>query len=212
MVDSQPVDQAFFDEFQDLAVGFLEHLGILDADAGEVVDGEEPPVPPSLGVGVEELVPALEVAPVRVLLARGHVIGHEVDDHAHPGVTGGLNEPAKRLLAAELSGHARRVDDVIAVGRSRARLHDRGEVEVADSQRAQIADERAGVIEAEASRELKAVGGAHALPRTLADRFPFSCRAGRGVDQSSSSIDGFFSAPRRGPGRSISNHTCVVPS
>ena len=63
MVDAQPVDGPLAHERERQPVRLREHLGVLLAHAGEVVDVEEAPVAAGLRVDVEEL---LAAAPGRV--------------------------------------------------------------------------------------------------------------------------------------------------
>lgn len=50
MVDAQPLDDTVPDEFEDLAVGGVEDLRVLDPHGDQVRDGEEPPIV-QLGAG-----------------------------------------------------------------------------------------------------------------------------------------------------------------
>ena len=122
VIDADAVDQALADQRQRQRVGLIEHLGTLLAHARQVVDVEEPPVAAGDGVDVEELRPQLWVGPVPVGVVGGHVVGDDVQDHPHPGVTGGSAQPPELLFAAERIRQPPRVDHVVAVGRARAGL------------------------------------------------------------------------------------------
>ncbi len=156
VVDAQAVDHAFADQVEHLAVRQLEDLGILDAHAGEIVDVEEAPVVAGLGIDVEDARALGFVGPPAVLVACAHVVGDDVEDDRQPGV----RQLAQPLLAAERLRDARRVDDVVAVRRARARGERRRQVQVADAEVAQVGHERAHVVEAQVRAQLQAVGGA----------------------------------------------------
>ena len=64
MIDPQTVDVAVGDERQHQTVGRLEHVRVLLAQAGELVDVEEPAVAAGDRVDVEELLAPLEIGPV----------------------------------------------------------------------------------------------------------------------------------------------------
>ena len=69
-----------------------------------------------------------------------------------------LAQAQERLLAAELGIERVVVDDVVAVRAAGARLEERRGIEMADAERLQIRHDRGGVVEAEARRELQAIG------------------------------------------------------
>ncbi|HXH87163.1 MAG TPA: hypothetical protein VNI55_00955 [Gaiellaceae bacterium] len=109
----------------------LPDLGILDPHACELADVEEAPVHARAPVEVEELRAPERVAPERVLLlARRHVIRDDVEDDPQAGLVRRLAERAELVLAAELVRDPGGVDDVVAMGRARARLQRGREVEV----------------------------------------------------------------------------------
>jgi hypothetical protein len=120
VVDPHARDDAVAHQLEHLGVRGREHLRVLDPHPGQVVDVEESAVA-ARRVEVEEARPGRLVAPERVLVARRHVVGHDVDHERQP-VAG---EPAERSFSAQGVGHAGRVDDVVAVGRAGARLHHR---------------------------------------------------------------------------------------
>jgi hypothetical protein len=102
MVDPQPVHGALVDQPQRQRVRGFEHLRVLLADAREVVDVEEPAMPPGRRVDVEELLPQLGVGPVAVGLVRGHVVRDDVEHDPQPRLVRGGDQRTERLLAAEL--------------------------------------------------------------------------------------------------------------
>ena len=108
VVDPHTGDDAGSHQLQQLGVGGREHLRVLDPHPGQVVDVEEAPVA-TRRVEVEEARPQRLVAPERVLVARRHVVGHDVDDEREPlggqRVEGGFS--AQRVGDA-LSGRRRR--------------------------------------------------------------------------------------------------------
>jgi hypothetical protein len=118
VVDPQRVDQPLPHQPQHELVRRREDLGVLLADADEIVDVEEPPVTPGGGIDVEELRPQLGIGPEPVGVIGGHVVGHDVEDHAEAGVVGSLDERAELALAAQIVRQPGRVDDVVAVGRA----------------------------------------------------------------------------------------------
>ena len=88
-------------------------------------------------VEVEERRAQRLVAPEPALLARGHVIRDDVDDHLEPCPA----ERAQRVLAAEVLGDAGRVGDVVPVCRAAPGLEHGREVQVADAELAEVRDE-----------------------------------------------------------------------
>jgi hypothetical protein len=161
VVDPQPLHDALVDQLKHLVVRDVEDLRILDADARELVDGEEAPVPAARGVPVEELRAALLVAPERVLVADRHVVGNDVEDDAEP-CTGELPE---RVLAAEFLRNGCGIDDVVAVRRPRARPQHRREVQVRHAEALQVRDELLRLAEPELRPQLQAVRAAELLRR-----------------------------------------------
>src|SRR3954447_15323801 len=159
MVDAQPVDEAVAHEADRQAVRLLEHLGILLAHAGQVVDVEEAAVAAVLRVEVEELRAQLRVAPVAVGLVRRHVVGDDVEHDPEAGLAGGGDERAELRLAAELLGDAGGIDDVVAVRRPGPRLERGREVDVRGARRGEVGHELARAREPEVAAELEAVGG-----------------------------------------------------
>jgi hypothetical protein len=119
MVDAQRVDQAVAHQAQGQRMRGLKDLGVLLADAGEVVDVEEAPVVAGGRVDVEELLAQLRVGPEAIGVVGGHVVGYEVEHDPQPGRVGSCRQLAKRGLAPQILGDPGGVDDVIAVGRTR---------------------------------------------------------------------------------------------
>ena len=156
VVDPQPVDDPLGDQPEHQGVGGLEDLGVLLAHAGQLVDGEEAPVPARVGVDVEEPPPQPLVGPERVLVGGRHVVGDDVQQH----VQARAGQLAEGRLAAEVRGDPARVDDVVAVGRAAPGLERGGEVEVAHAELAQVRHQPEGV------------GEPHARGRAAAGRWP----------------------------------------
>ena len=73
---------------------------------------------PVAGSMSKNVVRELRVRPEGVLVRRRHVVRDDVEDHAEPGGMRRIAERAKLLLAAEIVGDARRIDDVVAVSRA----------------------------------------------------------------------------------------------
>ena len=113
MVDAQPVDEPLGDQLEREPVRLGEHVRVLLAHAGEVVDVEEAPVPAGLGVDVEELAPAALVGPVRVGVVGRHVVGHDVEHDPHargraPPRPARGSPPRRRAHPRAASGRSRR--------------------------------------------------------------------------------------------------------
>ena len=85
MVDTQAGHDPGSHEAQHRCVRGREDLGILDPHPRQLVDVEEPAVAAGLRVDVEEPGALLLVGPEGVQLVDGHVVGHDVEDHADPG-------------------------------------------------------------------------------------------------------------------------------
>ena len=141
MVDPQAVDEPLANEPERQRVGRLEHLRILLAHAGEVVDVEEAPVAPARRVDVEEALAQLLVAPEAVRSSAAMWFGTDVEHDPEAGATGRGGEREERLLAAERVREPGRVDHVVAVRRAGAGLERRRQVEVPDAEVAQIRDQ-----------------------------------------------------------------------
>ncbi len=160
MIDAQPVERALGDQAEDEAMGLLEHLGILLAHPGQVVDVEEPAMRMSLRINIEKAAPQLRIGPEPVGLVGGHVVGNDVENQTHSRFVGGRGQPAQLGLAAEIRGHPGGIDHVIAVRGPGSGLQRWRQVQVRDAQVAQIGDQLPRGGEAEIRRELKPVGGA----------------------------------------------------
>ena len=138
VVDPQPVHDALGDERERQPVRLGEHLRVLLAHAGEVVDLEEAPVAAGLRVEVEERPPALGVGPVRVRVVRRHVVRDDVQHDARgppraPPRRAPGSRPRRRARPRSASGR-----HVVAVRRALARGERRREVEVGDAEVAQV--------------------------------------------------------------------------
>ena len=194
MVDPHAVDQALVRELDELRVRHLPHLGVLHPHAGELADVEEAAMRARAPVEVEELRAPEGVAPEGVLVARRHVVR---DDVEHDGQSRRA-ERTELLLAAEILRDARRIDDVVAVCRARARLERRREVEVRNAQVAQVRDELARLAEAEPRPQLEPIRRPDALPR-LADSTEHDERAALDRDDAARRVD--LGARPRAPAR-----------
>ena len=89
----------------------------------------------------------------------GHVVGHDVHDHAKPGGAEPAHHVPEPGLAAQVGGYPGVVHHVVTVRRSRGGLQDRRQVDVADAQRGQVVGAGGGVREPEAGLELEPVAG-----------------------------------------------------
>ena len=118
MVDAQAVDEMLLDELENLGVAHLEHVRVLDPDAGEIGDVEKTPMPIRARIPVEELRPHALVGPERILVRRRHVVRDHVEDDSQACRACGGAEPAKLVLSTEVLRDARRIDDVVAVRRA----------------------------------------------------------------------------------------------
>jgi len=161
MVDPQAVDQAVTHQPQHQLVGGGEHLRILLADAGQLVDVEEAAVQAGLRIHVEELLAQLRIGPEAVGVVSRHVVGDNVEDDPQAGVAGVLGQRPEPLLAPQVLRETSRVDHVVAVGGPGPRLKRRRQVEVGDAEISQIGHELTRLAEAEIRRQLEPVGRAH---------------------------------------------------
>ena len=84
MIDAHAVDQPFLRELDELGVSHLPDLRILHSHARKPADVEEPTVQAGAPVEVEELRAPERIAPERVLVARRHVVGDDVQHDAQP--------------------------------------------------------------------------------------------------------------------------------
>ena len=130
VIDPQAADHSFAHQREHQPVGLLEHRRVLLAHADQIIDVEEPPVGSGDGVDIEVAFTQLGVRPVAVVLVGGHVIGHDVEHHAHARVVGGPGQAAQPRLTAERVGDPRRVDHVVAMGGARAGLQRGREVQM----------------------------------------------------------------------------------
>ena len=155
MVDPHAVDQARLHELDDLGVRRLPHLGVLHPHARELADVEEAAVRAGSPVEVEELRAPERIPPEGVLLARRHVVRHEVEHDAQARLLRRRAERAELVFAAEILRDARRVDDVVAVRRAGSGLQRGRQVEVGDAEVAHVGEDLARrLAEAEARPEL----------------------------------------------------------
>jgi hypothetical protein len=119
------------------------------------------------GVDVEELLTQRRVTPVTVRGIDGHVVGDDVEHDPEAAPVRGGAEFAEGVLATEVGRDPGRIDDVVAVGRARASLQRRAQVQMGDPEVAQIRDQFARGVEAELRSELQAVSGAGRGPRRV---------------------------------------------
>jgi hypothetical protein len=145
VIHAHTVEQPVAHQLEHLPVRQLEDVRVLDAHAGQVVDGEEAPVPARVGVDIEDLRALPLVGPERVALVGGHVVRDDVEHDARRL----LAERAQLFLAAQVGRDVGRVDHVVAVRRARPCLQRRREVEVRDPELPQVRYEppRAGEVE-----------------------------------------------------------------
>ena len=86
------------------------------------------------------------------------MVGHEVEDQAEIVLLQRRAQPLEAGFAAELRIELGVIDDVIAVGRALARLHEGRGIEMRDAERLQIGHDGGGGVEIEIRGELQAVG------------------------------------------------------
>ena len=125
-------------EREDRRVGRREHLRVLDAYAGELVDVEEPAVASRSRDRDRRTAPARSRQNA-VLVDRRHVV------RARSRTISPSPAAARRAelrLATETVGDPSRIDDVVPVGRPLARLHDRREIEVRHTELAEVRHEQ----------------------------------------------------------------------
>ena len=98
--------------------------------------------------------------PPCVLVARGHVIGNDVEEQAESALRGFLMKRGEIILRAQLRIERHRIDDVVAVRAPLARFQNWRQIEIANSQLGEIRDNTTRVGEGEAGVQLQAVRGA----------------------------------------------------
>ena len=86
------------------------------------------------------------------------MVGHEIEDQAEIVFAQRLGETREAGFAAELRIEFCVIDDVIAVGRALARLHERRGVQMRDAERLQVGHDFRGLLEIEVGGELQAIG------------------------------------------------------
>ena len=172
MIDSQPVDHPVAHQREHEPVGLLEYAVILLAHPGEIIDVKEAAVGARLGVDVEETPAQVRIGPEAVVVVSGHVVWHQVEHQAQAGSVRSLRQCPELALAAELLGDAGGVDHVVSVGRARARLQRRRQVQVRDAEVPQVGDQRARVGEAEVGSQLKAIRRPESDPARPAQSTP----------------------------------------
>ena len=103
---------------------------------------------------------AQHVPPPGVRPADAHVVGHDVEDQAEPVLVERPVEQHEAFLAAELGIEPGRIDDIVAVGRSRRCRERRRQINVAHPQSPQIGRQGRRAREIHVAAELQSVGGA----------------------------------------------------
>ena len=84
--------------------------------------------------------------------------GHEVEDQAEIMLFERLAQSFEAGVAAEFGIQPAVIDDVIAVGRALARLHERRGIEMRDAERLQIGNDFGGLVEIEIRGQLQPIG------------------------------------------------------
>ena len=102
MIDPQAVDHAPPTSASTSRWVSSNTVGILLADAGEIVDVKEAAVGAGDGVDVEEALAQLRIGPEAVAVVGGHVVGDHVEHQAQAGAVRGLRQRPQLVLAAEL--------------------------------------------------------------------------------------------------------------
>src|SRR5260370_21222488 len=86
------------------------------------------------------------------------MVGNEIENQTEVVLFQRLAQSLEAGLAAELWIDFGVIDDVIAMGRALARLHERRSIEMRDAELLQIRHDRSGGVEIEVRRQLDAVG------------------------------------------------------
>ena len=115
----------------------------------------------------------------------GHVIGHDILDPAQALAVRLLDQRFEGLVAAELGIEPVRIDHVIAVPATRARVKNRRGINIADAEVVQIRQNLARFGEAEVRRELQAIGGRRDLHCSAATAAPLLRRTRRDATRGS---------------------------
>src|SRR5262249_28530051 len=98
--------------------------------------------------------------PPRVLVARRHVVGDDVEQQSDLVPLKVVVQPGEVVFRSELRIERRRINDVVSVRASLARLEDRRSVEIADAELSKVWNDSRRIRESEAGVELHAIGRA----------------------------------------------------
>src|SRR5262249_51499441 len=150
--------------FQRLAVGRSKNW---DQDAAPRVRGQGLPIDIERSSAGRLRSPFQDVEPPRIVgIVNAHVVRHEIENEPNVRRIERSGQAPKRILAAELRVERIVVDHVISVRAARARLEERGSIEMADAKGLEIRHQRGRSVEAEIRGELETVsrerdGGRH---------------------------------------------------
>ncbi len=86
------------------------------------------------------------------------MIGDEIEDEAEVMLLQRRAQPLEAGFAAKLRIERGVIDDVVAMGRALARLHEGRGVDMGDAERLQIGNDGSGRVEVEIRRQLQPVG------------------------------------------------------
>ena len=148
-----------------LEIARLEHLAVLIPEHRQrklAVDTPRARLPVDVeesGVGAEWS-PLQNVQPPGIVGAHAHVVRHEVEQQPHVVGAQFGDQGLERRVVAEFRIEAVEVDDVVAVGRARARHGEWGGVHMTYAERGEIRHDPAGIIEPEVLMELQPVSRA----------------------------------------------------
>ncbi len=104
--------------------------------------------------------PAQHVLPPRIVMAHGHVVGHDVDHDAHALCVQALVQLAQSGFAPQFGIDAGGIHHIIAMGGTGARHQDGRKIEVADAQAVVVVHRRGRLLETEITVQLQPRGGA----------------------------------------------------
>src|SRR6516162_2238361 len=107
------------------------------------------------------LTPFENIEPPGVIAANTHVIGNEIEDQPHTMRMESVNERAELPFRADFRIEPVVINDVVAVGRTWPRLHDRRSINVTDAESREIRHQIRCVAKSELPMELQPVGGAN---------------------------------------------------
>jgi len=87
------------------------------------------------------------------------MVRHEIEDQAEIMALQRRAQAGEASLAAEFGIESTMVDDIVAMGRPSARLHQRRGVEMGDAERSEVRYDLGGLVEVETGGELQAICG-----------------------------------------------------